>query len=110
MPTSFNTPKQWRSRAKEARALARQMRDPESKRALVRVAESYAKIAQRAEARLPKKAKKPARRVSGSLPRTSSPRDNKPSAVATAMHIETPAAAKGVEILPHHTGKKKPRR
>ena len=109
MPTTFNTPKQWRSRAKEARALAKQMRDPESKRALVRVAESYAKIAERAEARLPKKAKKPARRISGSPPRVS-PRDNKPSAVATAMHIETPAAAKGVEILPHDTGKKKPRR
>jgi hypothetical protein len=109
MPTTFNTPKQWRSRAKEARALAKQMRDPESKRALVRVAESYAKIAERAEARLPKKAKKPARRISGS-PRRVSPRENKPSAVATAMHIETPAAAKGVEILPHDTGKKKPRR
>jgi hypothetical protein len=108
MPTTFNTPKQWRSRAKEARALAKQMRDPESKRALVRVAESYAKIAERAEAMLPKKAKKPARRISGSPPRAS-PRDNKPSAVATAMHIETPASAKGVEILPHDTGKKKPR-
>jgi hypothetical protein len=52
MPTSFNTPEQWRKRAKEARALAKQMRDPESKRALLRVAENYEKIAKRAAARL----------------------------------------------------------
>jgi hypothetical protein len=47
VPTTFNTPKQWRSRAKEARLLAKQMRDPKSKHALVRVAESYEKIAKR---------------------------------------------------------------
>jgi len=52
MPTSFNTSKQWRNRAKEARVLAKRMRDPESKRALLRVAESYEKIAKRATARL----------------------------------------------------------
>ncbi len=52
MPTTFNSPKQWRSRAQEARVLAKQMRDPESKLALLRVAESYEKIAKRAEARL----------------------------------------------------------
>ena len=34
---------------------------------------------------------------------------NEPSALPTEMHIETPASAKGVEILPHDTGKKKPR-
>jgi hypothetical protein len=52
MPTTFNSPEQWRSRAKEARVLAKQMRDPESKRAMLRVAESYEKIAKRAKARL----------------------------------------------------------
>jgi len=52
MPTTFDSPEQWRSHAKEARALAKQMRDPESKRAMLRVAESYEKIAKRAAARL----------------------------------------------------------
>jgi hypothetical protein len=51
MPTTFDSPEQWQSHAKEARALAKQMRDPESKRALLRVAESYAKIAKRAKAK-----------------------------------------------------------
>jgi hypothetical protein len=58
----------------------------------------------------PKKAKKPARRISGSPPLTSSP-GNKPSAVPTEMHIETPASAKAVEIFPQGTrSQKKPRR
>jgi hypothetical protein len=52
MPTSFNTPEQWRRHTKKARALAEQMHDPESKRALLRIAESYEKIAKRVEARL----------------------------------------------------------
>ena len=52
MPTSFNTPKQWWNRAKEARVLAKRMRDPESKRALLRVAESYEKIAKRVAVKL----------------------------------------------------------
>ena len=52
MPTTFNSPKQWRRRAKEARVLAKKMRDPESKRAMLRVAESYEKIAKRVAAKL----------------------------------------------------------
>ena len=52
MPTTFDTPEQWRSHAKEARALAKQMRDPEAQIAMLRVAESYEKIAKRAEAKL----------------------------------------------------------
>jgi hypothetical protein len=52
MPTSFLTPEQWRRRAKEARALADQMHDPDSKRAMLRVATIYEKIAKREEARL----------------------------------------------------------
>ena len=51
MPTTFGTPEQWRSHAKEARALAKQMRDPEAKIALLRVAECYDTIAKRAEAK-----------------------------------------------------------
>ena len=56
MPTTFDSPKQWRRHAKEARALAKQMRDPESKRAMLRVAENYEKIAKRVEAKLAAKA------------------------------------------------------
>ena len=52
MPTSFLTPEQWRLRAHEARALADQMSDPDSKRAMLRVAAIYEKIAKREEARL----------------------------------------------------------
>ena len=52
MPTRFNTPEQWRRRAQEARALAKRMRDPGSKRALLRVAENYEKIAKRETVRL----------------------------------------------------------
>jgi hypothetical protein len=52
MPTTFDTPEQWRSHAKEARALAKQMRDPEAKIAMLRVAESYDTIAKRTEAKL----------------------------------------------------------
>jgi hypothetical protein len=33
MPASFSDPRHWRNRAKEARALAQQMDDPEAKRA-----------------------------------------------------------------------------
>jgi hypothetical protein len=108
MPTSFNTPEQWRRRAREARALTKQMRDPESKRALARVAESYEKIAKRAEAKLAaKKAKKPARPISDPPLRASPPGD-KPSAVATEMHIEAPTAAKAVEIFPRNTQSEAP--
>jgi hypothetical protein len=57
MPTTFDTPEQWRSHAKAARALAKQMRDPESKSAMLRVAESYKKIAKRVEAKLAAKPK-----------------------------------------------------
>jgi hypothetical protein len=38
-------------------------------------------------------------------------RDNKPSALPTEMHIETPASAKAVEIFPPRArSEKKPRR
>ena len=48
----------WRVRAEEARVLARQMDDSESKDAMLRIAEDYERLARRADdrtsARLPK--------------------------------------------------------
>lgn len=52
MPTTFDNPEEWRRHAKDARALAKQMRDPESKRAMLQLAESYLKLAKRAGAKL----------------------------------------------------------
>ena len=49
MPTSFLTPEQWRCRAKEVRDLADQMHEPDSKRAMLRVAAIYEKVAKRRE-------------------------------------------------------------
>jgi hypothetical protein len=49
MPLAFGSSDHWRDRAKEARALADQITDPEAKQAMVAVAESYEKIAKRAE-------------------------------------------------------------
>ena len=54
MPSTFGTPQYWRERAEEARALAQQMTDPEAQRAMLSVAQSYEKIALRAEAALKK--------------------------------------------------------
>jgi hypothetical protein len=47
----INDPKHWRDRAKEARALAEQMDDPEGKRMMLRVADDYERLAQRAQER-----------------------------------------------------------
>ena len=49
---SFNDPKHWRERAKEARAHAQQMTDPEAKRMMLEIAEDYEKLARRAQERL----------------------------------------------------------
>ena len=54
MPTSkfdFGTPEYWRERADEARALADDMVDEEARLAMLAVAQSYEKIAVRAETR-----------------------------------------------------------
>jgi hypothetical protein len=52
MPASFiNDPKHWRDRAAEMRSLAAQTADGDSKRAMVRIAEDYDTLAQRAEER-----------------------------------------------------------
>ena len=51
MPLRFGSPKYWQERAEESRAMAEGMSDPVAKEAMQRIAESYEKIAKRAEAR-----------------------------------------------------------
>lgn len=51
MPTALRTPKYWRERAAEARKLAESMSEPDSRRALLNVAENYEKIANRIKVR-----------------------------------------------------------
>ncbi len=52
VPSHFiNDPAHWRQRAKEARALADQMDDPQSKQAMMRIAEDYERLAERAARR-----------------------------------------------------------
>jgi hypothetical protein len=48
---SINDPKHWLERAKEARALVEQIVDPEAKRTLLKNADDYERLAQRAEER-----------------------------------------------------------
>ena len=42
---SINNPKHWLDRAKEARALAEQMSDPEAKRTMLKNADDYERLA-----------------------------------------------------------------
>ena len=51
MPALWNDPEHWRSRAEEARATADQMRDFDSKRVMLGIAEGYDELAARAENR-----------------------------------------------------------
>jgi hypothetical protein len=54
MPSLFiNDPKHWHERAKEMRALAENAGDEESKQAMLRIAQDYETLAQRALERLP---------------------------------------------------------
>jgi hypothetical protein len=48
---SIATPKHWRDRAKEARALAAQMSDRKTRNTMLHIADSYEKLAIRAEKR-----------------------------------------------------------
>jgi hypothetical protein len=48
---SINDPKHWLDRAKETRALAEQMSDPEAKRTMLKNADDYERLAQRAQER-----------------------------------------------------------
>ena len=51
MANTIDTPKHWRMRAEEARAIAETMTHPETKRVMLGIAESYEKLAKAAEAR-----------------------------------------------------------
>jgi hypothetical protein len=52
MPPPFiNDPEHWRQRAEEARALAEQMQDPQSKQAMLRIATDYEHLVERAARR-----------------------------------------------------------
>ena len=52
MPASLiNDPKHWRDRAKEASAIADEMKDPDAKQAMLGIARNYVLLAERAEAR-----------------------------------------------------------
>jgi hypothetical protein len=52
MPASFiNDPEHWRQRAEEARTVAEQMNEPQSKEAMLRIAKDYEHLAERAEQR-----------------------------------------------------------
>ena len=44
-------PAHWRARAKEARDVADQIADPESRRRMITIAEEYERLAERAETR-----------------------------------------------------------
>jgi hypothetical protein len=50
----FNDPKHWRQQADEARVIARQLPNPESKAVMMRIAADYDRLAERARARAEK--------------------------------------------------------
>jgi hypothetical protein len=47
----LDDPEHWRSRAEEARSVAEQLSDPESKRTMLRIASDYERLAEHAELR-----------------------------------------------------------
>jgi hypothetical protein len=51
MESILDDPKHWRERAEEARTIADQLSDPESKRMILRIAEDYLRMAEHAARR-----------------------------------------------------------
>jgi len=52
MPASFiNDPAHWRQRAEEARTIAEQMNDLQSRESMLRIAKDYERLAERADQR-----------------------------------------------------------
>jgi hypothetical protein len=51
-PSFINDPEHWRSRAKETRAIADQMTDADSRSAMLRIADDYDRLAERAAQRV----------------------------------------------------------
>ena len=47
----INDPTHWRDRAKEARAIADEMKDPDAKQMMLGIARDYVRLAERAKAR-----------------------------------------------------------
>jgi hypothetical protein len=52
LPRLIDNPEHWRARAEEARVLAEQIDDPGAKQTMLRIAESYERLAERAAERL----------------------------------------------------------
>jgi len=50
-PEIYRESKHWRDRAKEARAIADEMKDPDAKQAMLGIARNYVLLAERAETR-----------------------------------------------------------
>jgi hypothetical protein len=50
--TILDNPKHWQERAEEARSIAEQLSDPESKRMMLRIAEDYERLAAHAARRM----------------------------------------------------------
>ena len=50
-PVIYGTQQHWETRARAARKLAEEITDPKAKRDMLEIAESYDKLAKRAEAR-----------------------------------------------------------
>jgi hypothetical protein len=47
----LDRPEHWRRRAEQARTIAEQLSDPESKRTMLRIAEDYERLAEQAKMR-----------------------------------------------------------